>query len=75
MQWWAEGGKGRGWSAVLGNLVDNIFLLQVSDFLFGTLKEIVDKYEGKIWEDFFTKHFERVSACMSKLLQSYYAAL
>ncbi|NXF84177.1 CAN14 protein, partial [Sclerurus mexicanus] len=23
-------------------------------------KEIVDKYEGKIWEDFFTKHFEQV---------------
>ncbi|KAL2305891.1 hypothetical protein Nmel_003784 [Mimus melanotis] len=22
-------------------------------------KEIVDRYEGKIWEDFFTKHFER----------------
>ncbi|NXN87181.1 CAN14 protein, partial [Bombycilla garrulus] len=26
-------------------------------------KEIVDRYEGKIWEDFFTKHFEQVSAC------------
>ncbi|NXO99978.1 CAN14 protein, partial [Certhia brachydactyla] len=23
-------------------------------------KEIVDRYEGKIWEDFFTKHFEQV---------------
>ncbi|XP_019405117.1 PREDICTED: calpain-14 [Crocodylus porosus] len=22
-------------------------------------KEIVDRYEGKIWEDFFTKHFEQ----------------
>lgn len=42
------------------------------------LKEIVDRYEGKIWEDFFTKHFEQVSVCMScqsKLLQSYYVAL
>ncbi|NXC86410.1 CAN14 protein, partial [Cercotrichas coryphoeus] len=27
---------------------------------FHTLKEIVDRYEGKIWEDFFTKHFEQV---------------
>ncbi|NWV25730.1 CAN14 protein, partial [Origma solitaria] len=26
---------------------------------FNTLKEIVDRYEGKIWEDFFTKHFEQ----------------
>ncbi|NWV39358.1 CAN14 protein, partial [Grantiella picta] len=39
-----------------------IFLLQVNDFyfFFNTLKEIVDRYEGKIWEDFFTKHFEQV---------------
>lgn len=44
-------------------------------FFFNALKEIVDRYEGKIWEDFFTKHFEQVSACMSKLLQSYYVAL
>ncbi|NXY21271.1 CAN14 protein, partial [Atrichornis clamosus] len=27
--------------------------------IFNTLKEIVDRYEGKIWEEFFTKHFER----------------
>ncbi|NXP33478.1 CAN14 protein, partial [Leiothrix lutea] len=26
-------------------------------------KEIVDRYEGKIWEDFFTKYFEQVMAC------------
>lgn len=37
-------------------------------------KEIVDRYEGKIWEDFFTKHFEQVMACVSKLFQSYYVA-
>ncbi|NWT74829.1 CAN14 protein, partial [Prunella himalayana] len=38
-----------------------VFLLQVNDFFFSdTLKEIVDRYEGKIWEDFFTKHFEQV---------------
>ncbi|NXL57602.1 CAN14 protein, partial [Chordeiles acutipennis] len=30
-------------------------------FCFNILKEIVDRYEGKIWEDFFTKHFEQVS--------------
>ncbi|NXJ67393.1 CAN14 protein, partial [Rostratula benghalensis] len=30
-------------------------------FFFNTLKEIVDRYEGKIWEDFSTKHFEQVS--------------
>ncbi|NXT26637.1 CAN14 protein, partial [Syrrhaptes paradoxus] len=30
-------------------------------FFFNILKEIVDMYEGKIWEDFFTKHFEQVS--------------
>ncbi|NXS60851.1 CAN14 protein, partial [Brachypteracias leptosomus] len=28
---------------------------------FFILKEIVDRYEGKIWEDFFTKHFEQVN--------------
>ncbi|NXJ76298.1 CAN14 protein, partial [Trogon melanurus] len=28
-------------------------------YLFCILKEIVDRYEGKIWEDFFTKHFEQ----------------
>ncbi|NWW36423.1 CAN14 protein, partial [Panurus biarmicus] len=27
-------------------------------------KEIVDRYEGKIWEDFFKKHFEQVMACV-----------
>ncbi|NXN71885.1 CAN14 protein, partial [Himantopus himantopus] len=32
-------------------------------FFFNILKEIVDRYEGKIWEDFFTKHFEQVSVC------------
>ncbi|NXT10206.1 CAN14 protein, partial [Prunella fulvescens] len=49
---------------IFNNLVDNVFLLQVNDFFFfDTLKEIVDRYEGKIWEDFFTKHFEKVSAC------------
>lgn len=45
---------------------------------FNILKEIVDRYEGKIWEDFFTKHFEQVSVCVSyqgKLLQNYYVAL
>ncbi|NXN44616.1 CAN14 protein, partial [Rhinoptilus africanus] len=26
-------------------------------------KEIVDRYEGKIWENFFTKHFEQVGVC------------
>ncbi|KAF1470099.1 Calpain-14, partial [Pygoscelis antarcticus] len=30
-------------------------------FFFNILKEIVDRYEGKIWEDFFTKRFEQVS--------------
>ncbi|NXO22530.1 CAN14 protein, partial [Cisticola juncidis] len=30
---------------------------------FTLCKEIVDRYEGKIWEDFFTKHFEQVMAC------------
>uniref|UniRef100_U3KA85 Calpain 14 n=1 Tax=Ficedula albicollis TaxID=59894 RepID=U3KA85_FICAL len=49
------------WNALLGNLADNIFLLQVNDIFLDTLKEIVDRYEGKIWEDFFTKHFEQVS--------------
>ncbi|NXB91031.1 CAN14 protein, partial [Vidua chalybeata] len=44
---------------IFNHLVDNIFLLQVNGF-FDTLKEIVDRYEGKIWEDFFTKHFEQV---------------
>ncbi|NWS22236.1 CAN14 protein, partial [Pachyramphus minor] len=29
------------------------------NIFFNPLKEIVDRYEGKIWEDFFTKHFER----------------
>ncbi|NXC39385.1 CAN14 protein, partial [Penelope pileata] len=28
-------------------------------YLFNILKEIVDRYEGKIWEDFFTKYFEQ----------------
>ncbi|NXV32960.1 CAN14 protein, partial [Rissa tridactyla] len=40
------------------------FFPQVNDFyflFFNILKEIVDRYEGKIWEDFFTKHFEQVS--------------
>ncbi|NWS57867.1 CAN14 protein, partial [Chunga burmeisteri] len=32
-------------------------------YFFNILKEIVDRYEGKIWEDFFTKHFEQVSVC------------
>ncbi|NXI26136.1 CAN14 protein, partial [Sterrhoptilus dennistouni] len=48
---------------IFNNLVDNIFLLQVNDFFFIHSKEIVDRYEGKIWEDFFTKHFEQVMAC------------
>ncbi|NXR34233.1 CAN14 protein, partial [Zosterops hypoxanthus] len=48
---------------IFNNLVDNIFLLQVNDFFFIHSKEIVDRYEGKIWEDFFTKHFEQVIAC------------
>ncbi|NXV84240.1 CAN14 protein, partial [Atlantisia rogersi] len=40
----------------------NIFLLGVNDYcFFNIVKEIVDRYEGKIWEDFFTKHFEQVS--------------
>ncbi|NXC66605.1 CAN14 protein, partial [Anhinga anhinga] len=37
-----------------------IFLPRVNDFFFNILKEIVDGYEGKIWEDFFTKLFEQV---------------
>ncbi|NXY87179.1 CAN14 protein, partial [Alcedo cyanopectus] len=39
-----------------------VFLPQVHalNFIFNISKEIVDKYEGKIWEDFFTKHFEQV---------------
>ncbi|NXT48413.1 CAN14 protein, partial [Pluvianellus socialis] len=28
-------------------------------FFLNILQEIVDRYEGKIWEDFFTKHFEQ----------------
>ncbi|NWZ03250.1 CAN14 protein, partial [Loxia curvirostra] len=44
---------------IFNYLVDNIFLLQVNDFFFDALKDIVDRYEGKIWEDFFTKHFEQ----------------
>ncbi|NWX11997.1 CAN14 protein, partial [Aegotheles bennettii] len=35
-----------------------IFLIYL---FFNILKEIVDRYEGKIWEDFFTKHFAQVS--------------
>ncbi|NXV92133.1 CAN14 protein, partial [Calonectris borealis] len=37
---------------------------QESEFIlrvFSRKHEIVDRYEGKIWEDFFTKHFEQVS--------------
>lgn len=63
------------WESIFNNLVDNIFLLQVNDFFFIHSKEIVDRYEGKIWEDFFTKHFEQVMACVSKLLLSCYVAL
>ncbi|NWV01195.1 CAN14 protein, partial [Upupa epops] len=38
----------------------NIFLPSVNDFkFFNIFKEIVDRYEGKIWEDFFTKYFEQ----------------
>ncbi|NWQ64779.1 CAN14 protein, partial [Neopipo cinnamomea] len=33
-------------------------------------KEIVDRYEGKIWEDFFTKHFEQVELKFSSMLQN-----
>ncbi|NXL73947.1 CAN14 protein, partial [Leptocoma aspasia] len=47
---------------IFNNSFDHIFLLQVN-FFFDTPKEIVDRYEGKIWEDFFTKYFEQVSAC------------
>ncbi|NWZ38845.1 CAN14 protein, partial [Brachypodius atriceps] len=47
---------------IFNNLVDNIFLVQVNGFFISS-KEIVDRYEGKIWEDFFTKHFEQVMAC------------
>ncbi|NXM36603.1 CAN14 protein, partial [Oxyruncus cristatus] len=32
-------------------------------------KEIVDRYEGKIWEDFFTKHFEQVVLKKKKKLK------
>lgn len=63
------------WESIFNTLVDNIFLVQVNDFFFLIpSKEIVDRYEGKIWEDFFTKHFEQVMACVSKLFQSYYVA-
>lgn len=76
-------GQGTGCNSGKASLITWLtifFLLQVNYFLcffffFNALKEIVDRYEGKIWEDFFTKHFEQVSACMSKLLQSYYVAL
>ncbi|NXA30468.1 CAN14 protein, partial [Ibidorhyncha struthersii] len=39
---------------------------QESEFIlrvFSRKHEIVDRYEGKIWEDFFTKYFEQVSVC------------
>ncbi|NXE75839.1 CAN14 protein, partial [Cochlearius cochlearius] len=53
------------WKASLVTVLDgDIFLPRVNDFIylfFNILKEIVDRYEGKIWEDFFTKHFEQVS--------------
>ncbi|NXI00835.1 CAN14 protein, partial [Pachycephala philippinensis] len=34
--------------------------VMISNDICNTLKEIVDRYEGKTWEDFFTKHFEQV---------------
>lgn len=69
------------WETELVSWMATFFFLKLMIYLFihlNILKEIVDRYEGKIWEDFFTKHFEQVSVCMScqsKLLQSYYVAL
>ncbi|NXT44928.1 CAN14 protein, partial [Pelecanoides urinatrix] len=54
------------------SVLDGVIFLQDNDFFFfffNILKEIVDRYEGKIWDDFFTKHFEQVSDPEIKAVQ------
>lgn len=68
------------WESIIRNSVldGDIFPPWVNGYFFNILKEIVDRYEGKIWEDFFTNYFEQVSVCMrcqDKLFQGFYIAL